>query len=45
MSVTFSGLASGVDTASILDFIMEIECTPITSMENKQEYLESKKVA
>ncbi|MBU0961510.1 MAG: flagellar filament capping protein FliD [Proteobacteria bacterium] len=42
MSVTFSGLASGVDTASIVESIMEIERAPITSMEDKQEYLESK---
>ncbi|MBU0946351.1 MAG: flagellar filament capping protein FliD [Proteobacteria bacterium] len=42
MSVTFSGLASGVDTASVVDSIMEIERIPITAMEDKQEYLESK---
>ncbi len=42
MSVTFSGLASGVDTASIVDSIMEVERTPITTMEDEQVYLESK---
>ena len=41
-SVTFSGLASGVDTASIVESIMEIERTPITTMEDQQEYLEAK---
>ncbi len=45
MSVTFSGLASGVDTASIVDSIMEVERAPITSMEDKQEYLEVKRDA
>ena len=40
-SVTFSGLASGVDTASIITSLMEIERAPITAMEEKQEYLET----
>ncbi len=42
MSITFSGLASGVDTASIVESIIELESTPITTMEEKQEYLEAK---
>jgi flagellar hook-associated protein 2 len=42
MSATFSGLATGLDTASIVDSIMEVERVPITAMEDKQEYLESK---
>jgi flagellar hook-associated protein 2 len=42
-TVTFAGLASGVDTASIVDSLMEIESAPITTMENKQTYLEAKK--
>ena len=42
MTVTFSGLASGLDTASIVESLMEIESAPITTMENKQEYLETK---
>ena len=42
MSVTFTGLASGVDTASIVESIIEVESAPITSMEDKKEYLETK---
>ncbi|MBV5328537.1 MAG: flagellar filament capping protein FliD [Chlorobium sp.] len=41
-SVTFAGLASGVDTASVVTSLMEIERAPITAMEDKQEYLETK---
>jgi len=42
MSVTFSGLASGIDTASIIESLIEIESAPITTMENTQTYLETK---
>ncbi|WP_319585875.1 flagellar filament capping protein FliD [uncultured Desulfobulbus sp.] len=42
-TVTFAGLASGVDTDSIVDSLMEIESAPITTMEDKQTYLETKK--
>ena len=42
MSVTFSGLATGLDTGSIVDSLMEVERIPVTSMENDQEYLEAK---
>jgi flagellar hook-associated protein 2 len=42
MSVTFSGLASGVDTASIVESIIELEKAPITTMEDTQTYLETK---
>lgn len=42
-TVTFAGLASGVDTDSIVDSLMEIESAPITTMEDKQTYLEAKK--
>lgn len=42
MSVTFSGLASGVDTASIVESIIEVESAPITSKEDQKEYLETK---
>lgn len=42
MSVTFSGLASGIDTASIVESIIELERTPITTMEDTQTYLETK---
>ncbi len=42
MSITFSGLASGVDTASIVEEIIEVESAPITAAEDKIEYLETK---
>ncbi len=42
MSVTFNGLASGIDTASIVDDIIEAESAPITSAEDKIDYLEAK---
>ena len=42
MSVTFSGLASGVDTASIVDEIIEAESAPITAAEDKIDFLETK---
>ncbi len=42
-TVTLAGLASGVDTDSIVDSLMEIESAPITTMESKQTYLEAKK--
>lgn len=42
MSVSFSGLASGLDTTSIVDSLMEIERTPIDTMEDNQEYLTAK---
>lgn len=42
-SVTFTGLASGIDTASLVESIIEVERTPITQLEDKQEYLEAKK--
>jgi flagellar hook-associated protein 2 len=42
MSVTFSGLASGIDTASIVESLIELESAPITAAEDKIEYLETK---
>ena len=45
MTVTFSGLASGVDTASVVESLIEIESAPITTMEEEQEYLEVKRDA
>jgi flagellar hook-associated protein 2 len=42
MSVSFSGLASGIDTASIVESIIEAESAPITTMEDKQDYLQTK---
>jgi flagellar hook-associated protein 2 len=41
-TVTFSGLASGIDTASIVESLITIEKAPITTMENTQTYLETK---
>lgn len=41
-AVTFSGLASGVDTASIVESIIEAESAIKTQLEDKQTYLESK---
>ena len=41
-SVSFSGLASGIDTASIVESIIESERTPITTMESTQTYLQTK---
>ncbi len=40
-SVTFSGLASGLDTDSIVESLMEIESEPITQLENDIEYYEA----
>lgn len=41
-TVTFSGLASGVDTASIVDSLIEAESAPKTLLENKETYLKTK---
>lgn len=43
MSITFSGLATGLDTDSIIDSIIEVERVPATSLEAEVEYLEAKK--
>ena len=40
-SITFSGLASGLDTDSIVESLMEIEREPIDSLETEIEYFES----
>ena len=40
-AVTFSGLASGVDTASIIDSIIKVESKPKTLLEDKKTYLSS----
>lgn len=39
--ITFGGLASGMDTESIITALMEIERQPIDSLENDQAYLEA----
>lgn len=40
-SITFSGLASGLDTDSIIEALMEVEQAPIDSLENDISYYES----
>jgi flagellar hook-associated protein 2 len=42
-TVNFSGLASSIDTDSIVDSLIEVESAPITTMENEQTYLETKR--
>lgn len=42
MTITFSGLATGLETADIIDSLIEVESAPITTMEDKIEYLETK---
>lgn len=39
--ITFGGLASGLDTESIITAIMDVEREPLTSLENDQAYLEN----
>ena len=41
-TVSFSGLASGIDTASIVDSLIEVESAPKTLLEDKVTYLETK---
>lgn len=40
-SITFSGLASGLDTDSIIESLMEIEREPVDSLEADVEYFDS----
>ena len=40
-TVSFSGLASGIDTDSIVESLIEVESAPITLLEDKIEYLEA----
>lgn len=42
MTISFSGLATGLDTASIIDSLIEVESAPIDTMEADIEYLETK---
>lgn len=44
-TVNFSGLASSIDTDSIVDSLIEVESAPIATMENEQSYLESKRTS
>ncbi len=40
--ITFSGLASGLDTASIIKQLVQVESLPITRMQNQQSDLDAK---
>ncbi len=42
MSITFSGLASGIDTESIITELMAIERYPIDRLENDKSYYQSR---
>lgn len=42
MSVTFSGLATGIDTDSIIEALMEIERQPIDRLENDKSYYQNR---
>jgi flagellar hook-associated protein 2 len=41
-TVSFSGLASGIDTDSIIESLIEVESAPKALLEDKVEYLETK---
>lgn len=40
-TITFGGLASGLDTEEIVSALMEVESQPLEILENDQEYFES----
>lgn len=40
-TITFSGLATGLDTESIVSSLMEVEHAPVDALESNIEYLES----
>jgi flagellar hook-associated protein 2 len=42
MSITFGGLATGLDTNTLIDELMELERKPITRLENEKNYLDSR---
>lgn len=42
MSITFGGLATGLDTNAIIDALMQIERRPIDRLEREQSYLKSR---
>jgi flagellar hook-associated protein 2 len=44
-SINFGGLASGIDTESIVDALMEIEKQPLKRLESDQEYFSSRQDA
>ena len=41
-SINFGGLASGLDTNSIIEALMDIEKKPLTRLENEKNYLTSR---
>lgn len=43
MSISFGGLASGIDTQAIIDATMEVERIPLQGLEDEKSYLQSKK--
>ena len=44
-SITFGGLASGLDTDSIISALMDVEKKPLTRLENDKSYLNSRLAA
>ena len=40
--ITFSGLASGIDSGSIIEQMMEIESQPLTRLETEKAYLQNR---
>ncbi len=45
MSITFGGLATGLDTNAIVDQLMALERTPITRLETDKTWLEARRAA
>lgn len=45
MSITFGGLASGMDTGAIIDALMEIERQPIKRLETEKSYITNRQKA
>ncbi|SDD74160.1 flagellar filament capping protein FliD [Desulfuromonas thiophila] len=41
-TITFSGLATGLDTESLISSLIEVERAPVTLLESKVEYLEAR---
>ena len=42
MSITFGGLATGLDTGAIIKAIMDVEREPLNRLESEKEYLGSR---
>ncbi len=45
MAITFGGLASGIDTASIIDSLMSIERVPVTRLQTDKAWLNNRLAA